>query len=75
MLRQVLTVEDEVDNLESSELLPMEAQCLEQPLVVVLQVAEVELLNRSLEALISEWNTEGIGRPLVGGAFFTIGCE
>ena len=44
-------MEDEVDDLESSELLPMEAQRLEQPLVVVLQAVEVELLNQSLEAL------------------------
>ena len=44
-------MEDEVDDLESSELLPMEAEHLEQPLVVVLQVVEVELLNQSLEAL------------------------
>ena len=44
-------MEDEVDDLESSESLPMEAQRLEQPLVVVLQAVEVELLNQSLEAL------------------------
>jgi len=44
-------MEDEVDDLESSELLPMVAEHLEQPLVVVLQLVEVELLNQSLEAL------------------------
>ena len=44
-------MEDEVDDLESSKFLPMEAQCLEQPWVVVLQVEEVEFLNQSLEAL------------------------
>ena len=43
--------EDELDDLESSESLPMEAQHLEQQLVVVLQVVEVELLHQSLEAL------------------------
>ena len=52
-------MEDEVDDLESSESLPMEAQHLEQPLVVVLQVVEVELLNQSLEALCQN------RRPLV----------
>ena len=40
-----------MDDLESSESLPMEAQHLEQQLVVVLQVVEVELLHQSLEAL------------------------
>ena len=44
-------MEDEVDDSESSEWLPMEVQCLEHLLVVVLQVVEVELLNQSLEAL------------------------
>ena len=44
-------VEDEVDDLESSESLPMKVQHLEQQLVVVLQVVEVELLHQSLEAL------------------------
>ena len=33
-------MEDEVDDSESSESLPMEAQHLEQQLVVVLQVVE-----------------------------------
>ena len=47
----MLTIEDEVDDLESSEFLPMEAQCLEQLWVVVLQVVEVDFLNQSLEAL------------------------
>ena len=39
-----------MDDLESSEFLPMEAQCLEQLWVLVLQVVEAELLNQSLEA-------------------------
>ena len=47
----MLQVEDEVDDLESSESLPMEVQHLEQQLVVVLQVVEVALVYQSLEAL------------------------
>ena len=44
-------MEDEVDDLESSEFLPMEAQCLEHPWALELLVVEVELLNQSLEVL------------------------
>ena len=69
----MLQVEDEVDDSESSESLPMEDSHLEHQLVVVLQVVEVALVHQSLEALhqngsmmvevVQEW----------AGAFLTTG--
>ena len=61
---EVLQLEDEADDLVSSESLPMEFQHLEQQLAVVQQVVEVEGLHQSLEVLLQNRRRTAVAGPM-----------